>query len=75
MIGHRCNALKFIEEKHVGCLYDDIQNFHPDTVLNEIIYNQYITHIKNYLYQQKEYKKRVVHFLKLQKQPHESVIL
>ena len=75
VIGHRCNALKFIEEKHVGCLYDDIQNFHPDTVLNEIIYNQYITHIKNYLYQQKEYKKRVVHFLKLQKQPHESVIL
>lgn len=67
VVGHQCNALKFIEEEQVGYLYDDIRNFNPDAVLNETIYNQYTAHIKNYLHKQKEYKERVVHFLNIQK--------
>ena len=68
VVGHRCNALKFIEEEQVGYLYDDIYHFCPDAILNEAIHNQYTAHIKTYLSKQKEYKERVIHFLNIKKQ-------
>lgn len=67
VIGRRCNALQFIEDEQVGYLFDDIQSFDPNIIINETTYTKYQEQIKVYLLKQKEFKKKVVAFLKLSK--------
>lgn len=66
IIGHRCNAFRFIEDKNMGMLVDDMKVFNPDEVINEKTYNKYMDGLCQYLKKQSLYKKKLVDFLKLQ---------
>ena len=63
IIAHRCNATSLIEEENVGLLYNNLNEFNPDTVLNKNIYNKYIEGINNFLSKQESYKKELIEFL------------
>lgn len=41
VIGKKCQALSFIEENRIGCLFDDINSFDFSKLLNIIHYKQY----------------------------------
>lgn len=65
VIARRCNATKFIEEETSGFLYNTIEDFDPNLVLNEITYNKYKNGIKNFLRKQEIYKQKVISFIHL----------
>lgn len=58
IIAHRCNATSLIEEENAGLLYNNLNEFNPDTVLNKNIYNKYIEGINNFLSKQESYKSK-----------------
>lgn len=63
IIGHRCNAFKFIEDENLGILYKDIENIDLSKILKIDIYNSYINNIDDYLYKQAEYRDKLFNFL------------
>lgn len=65
IIAHRCNATLLIEEENSGYLYNTINEFHPNEVLNEQIYKKYISGIENFLIKQSLYKEKIIRFLNL----------
>lgn len=65
ILGRKCNALKFIEQMHVGYLFDDICTLNLEDIINEKIYDEYLNGIKNYIDKQKEQRNKVVEFLHL----------
>lgn len=67
IIGRRCKALQFIETDNLGYLYDDIQSFNPNTVLNNFVYAEFQQCIKKYLQKQDVYKNKIIDFLGLKK--------
>lgn len=63
IIGHRCRALDFVEKENVGLLYDEIELFDPDVIMNNEVYNRYMLGIKVFLDYQRIYKKTLFNFL------------
>lgn len=62
VIAKRCNATTFIEKEKSGYLYNNIEEFNPNFVLNETIYNKYMNGIKSFLSKQEEYKQKIISF-------------
>lgn len=67
VIGNRCPALQFVEDYKIGKLYESINTFNFSTILNDIIYSNYIENIANYRLQHKKYKDYLSEFLTLNK--------
>lgn len=63
IIGHKCKALEFVENEHVGQLFDDIKQFDFSTILQKDNYCNYLTGITNCLNKQREYKWDVIKYL------------
>lgn len=63
IIAHRCNATLLVEEEKSGYLYNSLNEFDPNTVLNENTYNKYIEGIKNFILKQQFYKNKLINFL------------
>ncbi len=67
IIGHRCKALNFISTSNVGYLFDDIKEVNFHDIINKEKYESYQKGIREYLDTQKNYKRRVIKFLRLNK--------
>ena len=67
IIGHRCRALQFVEDEHVGVLYDDINTFDFASVLNEETYQACLVGIKNYLRRFSNDIEHLYHFLGIER--------
>lgn len=65
ILGHSCIALSFIKKESLGLLFDDINNFNFNDIINKKEYEKYQISIKKYLDSQKKYKQSVVDFLHL----------
>lgn len=65
VVGHRCNALQFIEDEQMGYLFDDIRTFDPNIVMNENLYAGYKNGINQFKQKQQDYKRKVIEFLDL----------
>lgn len=65
VIGHRCSALKFVEDYGLGFLYDDIKNFNPSSVMNDSFYIDCRKSIINYIHRQKMHINHLKNFIKL----------
>lgn len=65
VLGRKCNALRFIEEEHVGYLFDDIKNLDLDDIINKKMYEKFQEGIIGYIEKQKEQKNKIVDYLHL----------
>lgn len=66
VIGHHCQALRFIEEEGVGCLFDEISELDLSVSEDQSKYHNCIKAIKKYLNKHKLYKDKLAIFLSLQ---------
>lgn len=66
VIGRRCNATELIEAYNAGFLYNNINEFNPNTLLKLDIYNSFLSGISLFLEKQNEYRKNIISFLKLE---------
>ena len=48
VVGRRCRALQFVEDNNLGVLYDDIWSFDFSRLLDERVYNDFVTSIALY---------------------------
>lgn len=67
ILGHKCNALNFIDEENVGFLFDDINNVCFDDIITKENYERCQKGITKYLDSQKKHKQKVIEFLNLNK--------
>lgn len=65
IIGHRCKALEFIESENIGYLYNQINAIDWKSIINEDKFGIYSTNIKRFLCKQKEFKSKIIDFIKL----------
>lgn len=65
IIGHKCNALEFIEEENLGFLFNDIKDFNIQSIMDEQIYRKIQKNLLLYLEKQKSYKNTVIKFLNI----------
>ena len=65
VIGHRCRALQFIENKGLGFLYDDIANFDFSSIMKNTFYVDCKKSIGNYINEQKSQINSLKAFLNL----------
>ncbi|NPD91651.1 glycosyltransferase [Xylanibacter muris] len=63
VIGRRCRALEFIEQNDIGYIYDSINKFNPDMVLNETFHSKCLCNIIEYRKKHKFYKKKLINFI------------
>lgn len=63
ILGHRCNALKFVEEEGVGFLYESINELKD--VINKKLFDKFQLNIKKYLIKNEKYRYNAIKFLKL----------
>lgn len=63
VIGSRCEALKVVEEKNLGIVYDNLNDICIKQELTPERYSAYIESIKLFLSQQSEYKDKLLKFL------------
>lgn len=63
ILGRNCNAFKFIEDKKLGYLFENIENVDFDKFMDDEIYNNYRSCIDSYLKEQLDYKKNLLNFL------------
>ncbi len=55
VVGKSCMSLNFIQDYGIGFIYDNIDDFNPDCVLNKERYNQFLHNISEYYESHKEY--------------------
>lgn len=63
VVGNHCLALDFIGEKKLGCLYDSLDDFDLDSIMDEKLYNSYLDNIVEYCTSHGQYKKKLSEFL------------
>lgn len=63
IVGRRCESLQFIEDYGIGYIYDDIDDFNPENVMKESMYDKYLQNINSYRLTHKEYQKNLVDFI------------
>lgn len=63
VIGRRCRALEFIEQNDIGYIYDDIENFNPNIVLNETFHSTCLRNIIEYRKKHESYKQKLKKFI------------
>lgn len=63
VIGHRCNALEFVERAKVGKLFDSIGDCDLSQIINKGVYNDCLKGISAYLIGQRRLKLNVMKFL------------
>lgn len=63
VIGQRCKALQFIEDYHCGLLYDCLESFKPEMILQPVQYKKFLNAIDIYKQSHKEHKNRLSQFL------------
>ena len=63
----RESARNFISTSNVGYLFDDIKEVNFHDIINKEKYESYQKGIREYLDTQKNYKRRVIKFLRLNK--------
>lgn len=62
VVGKRCSALQFIEDFHIGYLYDDIEQLNVANLLSEEIYRGYVDSIGVYKERHISYKSKLCEF-------------
>lgn len=65
IIGHRCKALKFVEDENIGILFNDLKDFDFSIIKDKTHYAALLNGIAQYLNKQKTYKQKVVNYLGL----------
>ncbi|MDO4931777.1 MAG: hypothetical protein Q4E63_03865 [Prevotellaceae bacterium] len=65
VIGCRCSALQFVEDEHIGYLYDSLDDFDVSKVMKCERYNDYLKAIDLYRAKHKEYRIKLEQFLKI----------
>lgn len=63
VIGRKCRALQFIEENGLGKTFEDLEQFHPEELMNESVYNGYIEAIQGYYKKHQEYREKLIRFI------------
>ncbi len=63
VIGCKCNALKFIEDNELGTLYENIEEFDFNSVLNNLQYDVYLNNIRKYRQSHQYFKYILKEFL------------
>lgn len=63
VIGCRCSALQFIEDRGLGMLCGDIMQFNPEIVLNEEFHEECLNNIASYKKSHEQYKKELWEFV------------
>lgn len=65
VIARRCKNLQFIEDYHLGLLYDNIQNVDFSFLLNKELYAKYVDSIKDYCDSFRQHVNNLAIFLKI----------
>lgn len=65
VIARRCKSLQFIEDNHLGLLYDNIQDVDFSSLLNNDFYVGYINSIKNYCDSFRKHINNLTEFLEI----------
>lgn len=65
VIGRRCKALQFIEEKGLGLIVENISSFEIDIVQNADFHSKCLINIEEYRKTHQQYIKKLSHFLEL----------
>lgn len=65
ILGHRCKALKFVEDENIGILFNDLKDFDFSIIKDKTLYASLLNGIAQYLNKQKTYKQKVVNYLRL----------
>lgn len=63
VVGCRCSALKFIEEKGLGLIYDDINNIDFPRLMDVEFYNWCQKNIVEYRKSHQQYKEKLIKFI------------
>ena len=63
VIGRRCKYLSFIEEYHIGTLFQSINEFDPEIILKQDTYYIFTQNIKTYFDVHKNYISKLKNFL------------
>lgn len=65
VIGCRCSALQFVEDEHIGYLYESLDDFNVSEIMNKELYEDYLKSIDLYRYKHKDYIMKLKQFLKI----------
>jgi len=63
VVGRRCESLQFVDDYGIGYIYDSIDDFDIESVMDENLYNSYLTNINKYRLTHEQYKKELVEFV------------
>lgn len=63
VVGRRCQSLQFIEDTQTGCLFSDISEWSPASLLREEVYRTFRDRIARYKESHCEHRKRLAQFL------------
>ena len=63
VVGTICNALKIVEEEHMGCVYSEISELNIKDLLTESNHNKYVSAIKRYFAKQDGFKNNLLKFI------------
>lgn len=63
VVGNKCSALNLIDSNKLGYIYDNIENFNPQILLNKDTHSYYLKNIFEYLNFQRKYIKDLYNFL------------
>ena len=63
VVGTNCKSFSFVKDNGLGLIYNSLEKWNPESILDEKIYMEYVDHIKLYYDLHKQYKRNLINFL------------